>query len=300
MSDPVTATSECKAQVLVGLVGKGILASGSPWLHEQEGAAQGLQLRYELFDFTARNLPDDALGTVLKEAAQGGFAGLNVTYPFKQAVIPLLDELDASASKVGAVNTVAFTPRGWIGSNTDMTGFAASFLSGLGDVDRASALQVGCGGAGAATAHAMLSLIGVGKLWLHDADPQRAERLLGQLAAVYGADRVALTQDPVATAQTVAGLVNATPMGMAKFPGMPLPAAAIEQRHWVADIVYFPLETEFLRTARAKGCRVLDGSGMAVHQAAEAFEIFTQQRADRQRMLASFTDFTRTAAKLTI
>lgn len=300
MPDLVTDTSEREAQVQVGLVGKGILASGSPWLHEQEGAAQGLRLRYDLFDFTARNLPDDDLGAVMKAAAQDGFAGLNVTYPFKQAVIELLDEIDASASQVGAVNTVAFTAQGWIGSNTDMTGFATSFLSGLGDVDRASALQIGCGGAGAATAHAMLSLVGIGKLWLLDADPERALRLSEQLAAVYGSDRVALASDPASIAQDVAGLVNATPMGMAKFPGMPLPATAIEQRHWVADIVYFPLETEFLHSARVKGCRLLDGSGMAVHQAAEAFEIFTQHKADRQRMLASFTDFTRTAAKLTV
>ncbi len=299
MSDPVTGTSDRDGRVLVGLVGKGILESGSPWLHEQEGAAQGLQLSYELFDFTARNLLDDELAAVLESSAQLGFAGLNVTYPFKQAVIPLLHALDASASKVGAVNTVAFTPSGWIGSNTDMTGFATSFGAGLDGVDCSSALQIGCGGAGAATAHALLSLTGIGKLWLHDADPVRAGRLIDQLALAYGADRVGLANDVSATARIVAGLVNATPMGMAKFPGIPLPAAAIEARHWVADIVYFPLQTEFLRTARAKGCRVLDGSGMAVHQAAEAFEIFTQHKADRQRMLASFTDFTRTAAKLT-
>ncbi len=297
MSDPVSATSKRMDCVQTGLVGKGILRSGSPWLHEQEAAAQGLRLCYTLFDFSARNWEDDELGALLQSAARIGFAGLNVTYPFKQAVIPLLDELDEAAAKVGAVNTVAFTDRGWIGCNTDMTGFATSFAAGLDGADCSAALQIGCGGAGAATAHAMLSLIGIETLWLYDADADRAARLHDLLAQAYGAARVALADDPAVTARHVAGLVNATPMGMVKFPGMPLPDAAIEQRHWVADIVYFPLETEFLIAARRKGCRVLDGSGMAINQAAEAFEIFTGHRADRPRMLASFAEFSRTSAK---
>jgi shikimate dehydrogenase len=78
---------------------------------------------------------------------------------------------------------------------------------------------------------------------------------------------------------------------MANYPGSAVPAELLLAHHWVADIVYFPLETEFLRAANARGCKSLDGSGMAVHQAAAAFDIFTGLSADRARMLQSFIDY---------
>ena len=84
------------------------------------------------------------------------------------------------------------------------------------------------------------------------------------------------------------GIVNATPMGMAAHPGLPLDPDLIEARHWVADIVYFPLETELLRVARQKGCHTLDGSGMVIAQAARAFAIITGHAANIDRMRQSF------------
>src|SRR5262245_47971897 len=90
-----------------GLIGKDILASRSPWLHEQEARALGMDLQYELFDFKARGLKDDELGPMLRSLAADGYRGVNVTHPFKTAVMPLLDALDESAVDVGAVNTVA-------------------------------------------------------------------------------------------------------------------------------------------------------------------------------------------------
>ena len=84
------------------------------------------------------------------------------------------------------------------------------------------------------------------------------------------------------------GLVNTTPMGMAKLPGMPVPAALLRPELWVAEIVYFPLETELLRNARALGCRTLDGGNMAVFQAVKAFELFSGRVPDARRMLAHF------------
>jgi shikimate dehydrogenase len=84
------------------------------------------------------------------------------------------------------------------------------------------------------------------------------------------------------------GIVNATPVGMAKLPGTPIPPALLEPRHWVADIVYFPLETELLKVARDRGCRVLSGAGMAVFQAVRAFELFTGRTADADRMRQTF------------
>lgn len=270
-----------------GLVGRAILASRSPWLHEQEARAQGLELTYELFDFTARGLDDSELPRLLRRLCDDDFRGVNVTFPFKQAVLGLLDELADCARSVGAVNTVAMRDGRLIGYNTDKTGFQDSLAQGLPDAALGHVLQLGAGGAGAAVAHALLAL-GAERLTLADADPDRAAELAARLGAVHGAGRV-VVQDMAALATAgVDGIVNTTPMGMAAHPGMALAAELIAPRHWVADIVYFPLETELLRTARAKGCRVLDGSGMVIGQAALAFEIFTGHPADRQRMRASF------------
>lgn len=270
-----------------GLVGRAIMASRSPWLHQQEAAAQGLDLTYELFDFTERGWDDTALPGLLKDLQAQGFCGVNVTYPFKQAVIPLLDEVAESAQIIGAVNTIAMRDGRLVGHNTDMPGFRDSFVTGLPGVATGHVLQLGAGGAGAAVASALLSA-DVGNLMIVDVDASRAAALATRLADRFGADRVcAGSMDAIDTAQ-VDGIVNSTPMGMAAHPGSPIPDALIAPRHWVADIVYFPLETEFLRLARAKGCRTLSGSGMVIAQAALAFEIITGHPADKDRMRRSF------------
>src|SRR6185312_8180186 len=141
-----------------GLIGRAILHSRSPWLHEQEARAQGLELDYELFDFSDRRWPDSALGRLLPELRDKGFAGVNVTYPFKQAVIPLLDDLAESAELVGAVNTIAMREGRLVGHNSDMQGFRESFLTGLPGAPVSKVLQMGAGGAGAAVASALLSM----------------------------------------------------------------------------------------------------------------------------------------------
>ena len=272
-------------------MGRGILQSRTPWMHEQEGDAQGLRLVYSLFDFTDRGWSDDELPRLLDAAQHIGFAGLNVTFPFKQAVIALLDDLSDGARAVGAVNTIAFRDGRRIGYNTDVTGFAEGFLAQMANEPRGVVVQLGCGGAGAATAHALLGTIGAGQVILADTDAARMQALHRHLAQIYGADRVRITADPAEAMDKADGLVNATPIGMDKFPGLPIAASAIEQRHWVADIVYFPLETALLAEARRKGCRMLNGGGMAVGQAADAFSIFTGLSADRLRMRASFAAF---------
>jgi len=287
LSDAPSPVGIGKGRILTGLAGRGILASRSPWLHESEGDALALRLTYSLFDFTDRRWQDEDLSKLLDAVQRVGFAGINVTFPFKQAVIPFLDELSDGARQIGAVNTVAFVGGRRIGYNTDATGFR----TGLPGVATGTVLQIGCGGAGSATAHALLSDIGAAKLLLYDTDHAKLTELSVPLAERYGADRVEVCSDLAAGAARADGIVNATPVGMAKYPGLPIPASAIEARHWVSDIVYFPLETAFLAEARSKGCRTLDGGGMAVHQAAEAFEIFTGKPVDRSRMSNSFTAF---------
>lgn len=278
-------------KLLTGLVGQNILASRSPWLHEQEAAALGLHLTYVLFDFGSRGWTAADLPRLLDAAQTVGFAGLNITHPFKQDVIPLLDELAPSARKVGAVNTVHFTGNKRIGHNTDVSGFGESVRRGLPGAKLDRVVQFGAGGGGSATAHALLDL-GVAELVLVDAHAERRAKLAKQLAEEFPSASIMQTDDGNAVVSTADGIVNATPVGMAAYPGAPFDTNLLQSAQWVADIVYFPLNTQLLIDARSRGCATLPGSGMAVFQAAGAFDIFTGRTADRGRMLKSFDAFT--------
>ena len=269
-----------KRSFLVGLIGAGIQSSRSPRMHEEEGAAQGLDYHYKLIDLDELRLGADALPSLLADAKRQGFAGLNITYPCKQSVIPLLDELSPDARAINAVNTIVIRNGRLTGHNTDASGFAEGFKRGLPDAKLDRVVLLGAGGAGAAVAHAALKL-GVRGLTIFDLDPARARAL----AAKLGAEA---TSDLASAMATADGLIHCTPTGMDKMPGLPLEARLIEPRHWVAEIVYFPLETELLRVARAKGCRTLDGSGMAVYQAVGAFRLFTGIEPDAGRMIRTF------------
>lgn len=274
--------------VLVGLAGRGILNSRTPAMHEAEGDAQGLRLAYSLFDFAERGWPDSDLPLLLEAARRSGFAGLNITFPFKQAVIAQLDELDPLAAAVGAVNTVTFREGRAKGWNTDVSGFAAGFAAGLGGAALGRVLLLGCGGAGSAVAHALLGMAGCRQLLLCDTNPANREALYRRLAGQFGADRVRQAGDAARAAREADGVVNASPVGMASHPGLPLAASALSADHWVADVVYVPLETGLLAHARKLGCRRLGGSGMAVGQAAGAFALFTGRAAEPERMHAAF------------
>jgi shikimate dehydrogenase len=277
-------------RVRVGLIGRNIGSSRSPWMHEQEGAAQGLDLSYELFDFAVSGQDESSLESKLEQLQLRGYSGVNVTYPYKQSVIAHLDHLSDGARRVGAVNTIQFCPAGRIGYNTDVTGFSLSVQQGLPGASMGRVLQMGAGGAGAATAQALMDL-GVGQLLICDFDAGRAAALVERLGEQHSSLRVAVCTDVAEALRGADGLVNATPMGMHSHPGTPVDIDLLESRLWVADIVYFPLETALLAAARARGCRTLDGGGMAVHQAAAAFEIFTGRSAEVERMRRSFMEF---------
>ncbi|MCX4217807.1 MULTISPECIES: shikimate dehydrogenase [Pseudomonas] len=273
--------------ILAGLIGAGIQASRTPALHEHEGDEQGLRYLYRLIDLDQLQLDSNALPDLLLAAERMNYTGLNITFPCKQAIIPLLDELSPEARGIGAVNTVVLKDGKRVGHNTDCLGFAEGFRRGLPDVARERVVQMGAGGAGAAVAHALLSE-GVQQLSIFDVDMERAECLADNLNQHLGAGRAVAGLDLASTLSRADGLVNTTPMGMAKLPGMPVPAALLRPELWVAEIVYFPLETELLRNARALGCRTLDGGNMAVFQAVKAFELFSGRVPDAQRMLAHF------------
>ncbi|MFJ4364468.1 shikimate dehydrogenase [Streptomyces chartreusis] len=282
---------DTKDSYLVGLIGSGIGPSLSPALHEREAARQGLRYLYRLIDIDALGVPPEAVGDLVRSARDLGFDGLNITHPCKQLVIEHLDELAPQAEALGAVNTVVFEDGRAVGHNTDVTGFAASFARGLPDVPLERVVQLGAGGAGAAVAHAMLTL-GAERVTVVDALGERAADLAGALNGHFGAGRAAAAApDQLARVVGAAdGIVHATPTGMAAHPGLPLAAELLHPRLWVAEVVYRPLETELLRTARAVGCAALDGGGMAVFQAADAFRLFTGREPDSTRMLADIAE----------
>lgn len=273
--------------VLFGLIGQGIQASRTPEMHMREGEAHGLRLVYTLMDLTALGLGVEATPDLLAAAQRTGFTGLNITHPCKQAIIPHLDELSADARALGAVNTVLLKDGRAIGHNTDWSGFAEPFRRKMSDVALDRVVQIGAGGAGAAVAHAALTL-GARELTVFDIDQSRAEAVADNLCRHFGAGRACAGRDRAQAMAAADGVINATPIGMDAHPGMPLDPAQLRPDLWVAEVIYFPIETELLRRARALGCRTIDGGGMAVFQAVAAFRLFTGIEPDVDRMIAAF------------
>jgi shikimate dehydrogenase len=275
--------------VLLGLIGYGIQGSLTPAMHEREGAEQGLTVIYKLIDLQKHGLDVKALPELLVAAERMGFAGLNITFPCKQEVVPLLTELSDNARALGAVNTVVLRDGRRYGHNTDLFGYAENLRRGLPDAKLGRVVQMGAGGAGSAVAEALMQL-GVGHLTVFDTDTSRAEHLASDLRERHGTDRSAAGTDLRAAIAGADGVVNTTPVGMAKLPGTPVPREYLRPELWISEIIYFPLETELLKQARAIGCRTLDGGGMAVFQAVRAFELFTGVTPNPERVRRHFEE----------
>lgn len=290
----VTDRADTGDAIRVGLIGHGIQLSRTPKMHVEEGCALGLDYRYDLLDTGLMN-DNPGIAALLDRAEADGFRGVNITHPFKQTATAHLHVLSDAARAVGAVNTVVFRDGRRYGHNTDYWGFAEAFRRAMPGAPTGHVLLLGAGGAGGAVAHALADL-GARTLAIHDIDPARAARLADDVRAhrpTWDARAANGIETDLAEAD---GVVNATPVGMETLPGSPVPPNLLASRHWVADIVYFPLETEFLRAARATGCRTMDGSGMAVFQAVRAFELFSGVKPDPKRMRATFDAFTITSA----
>lgn len=278
---------DAAGSVLVGLIGRGIQLSRTPAMHESEGRRLGLNYVYRLLDTELMGPNPPRLAELMNFAEMFGFAGVNVTHPYKQQVADLLDELAPEAEAVGSVNTVIFRAGRRTGHNTDLQGFQRGFQTDLEGAPRNSVILLGAGGAGAAVAEALLRS-DVARLTVYDDDGPRCGALVERLTRRFGPDRAVQGSDLAAAGADADGIVNATPIGMPGTPGTAVPLDILHRRHWVADIVYFPLETELLRAARRLGCRTMSGESMAVFQAARAFELFTGIGPDVDRMRTSF------------
>ncbi|MFS7877522.1 shikimate dehydrogenase [Streptomyces asiaticus] len=269
--------------LLTGLIGSGIGFSLSPAMHEREAALLGLELRYDLWDLHALGASPGDVGDLLRRARDAGYRGLNITHPCKQLVLAHLDTLSPDATAIGAVNTVVIGEDGFVGHNTDWTGFRRGLVDGLAGAPLDRVVLVGAGGAGAAAAYALLDL-GTERLDVVDADPDRAARLAADLDP-YRVRGGRLTELPTLLGHAH-GVVHATPVGMAGHPGQAVPGNCLRPDLWVAEIVFRPLHTALLAAAAEAGAVFLDGGRMNAHQAADAFRLFTGLEPDPSRMYA--------------
>lgn len=279
-------------KTLLGLIGTGIQGSLSPALHEEEGRHHGLRVHYQLIDLDVAGAGLDALPELIRAVRIMGFAGVNVTYPCKQSVMALLDGLSEEATAIGAVNTVVRDADRLIGHNTDGSGWSWGLQRALPRADLRRVVLLGAGGAGSACGDAVLRL-GAQQLLIFDRDAARAAALAARLNAHLPGKRAAPAADLGAALAGASGLIHATPTGMARAPGLPLPPELLRPSLWVSEIVYVPLETGLLRAARGLGCASVDGGHMTVGQAVGAFKLFTGRDPDPERMDAHFRQIAR-------
>ena len=273
--------------ILCGLIGAGIQRSLSPALQEEEARRQGIRMHYQLIDLDSSSRGVEAVPGLLEAARIMGYAGLNITYPCKQSVIPLLDALSEEARAIGAVNTVIREGSRLAGHNTDRSGWSWGFRLVLAQADLARVVLLGAGGAGSACADAVLRL-GAARLVIVDKEAPRAVDLAERLNHHFDGSRATAGADITAAVDGATGLIQATPIGMAKMPGMPLPEELLRRSMWVSEIVYVPLETPLLKAARRVGCATVDGGHMNVGQAIDGFKLFTGIEPDAGRMDAHF------------
>jgi shikimate dehydrogenase len=272
--------------MLVGLIGAGIQRSLAPALQEEEARHHGIRMHYQLIDLDGAARRAELLPTLIEAARVMRFSGLNITYPCKQTVIPLLDGVSDEARAIGAVNTVVREGDRLVGHNTDGSGWSWGFQRVLPKADLARVVLLGAGGAGSACADAALRL-GATQLIVVDKEPARAIALSARLNDQFSG-RSSANTDIAAALQGASGLIHATPVGMAGTPGMPFPEALLKPSMWVSEVVYVPLETALLKAARRIGCPTADGGHMNVGQGVRGFKLFTGIDADVARMDAHF------------
>lgn len=232
---------------LTGLIGAPIAHSASPAMHEWAGQALGARVHYHLIEVAGAD--SDRLRALLDSVRLLGFAGVNVTFPYKEAVVALLDELSPSAAAMQAVNTVVVRDGRLIGHNTDTTGFARAAADLVAASKRGPVALVGAGGVGKAIAFALAQL-GAATIRVFDTDAAKTRAIataLGSRATIVAAD------DVEAALRGAVGLVNATPIGMLPNRGTPVPEHLLHGGLWVADAVYSPLWTPLLTAAKAHG-----------------------------------------------
>ncbi|OCX67336.1 shikimate dehydrogenase [Thioclava sp. SK-1] len=266
----------------LGLIGDNIAASRSPLLHRLAGAQNNQQVRYDRLVPAQMDKPFKAVFAYARDA---GFRGLNITYPYKEQVVPMVRIDDPLLRQLGAVNTVIFDAQGPVGYNTDYTGFMAAYRQSRADAAPGTALMIGTGGVGRAVAFGLLAL-GAKAIRLLDRDPAKAQSLAAALRAAAPNVTVTVHSNAQEAAAGADGVINCTPVGMVGHPGTPLPKAAMAGASWAFDAVYTPPDTEFLQSAQEQGLVIISGWALFFYQGVQAWGHFTGLPLDEARLRA--------------
>ena len=261
---------------IIGLIGYPLAHSISPAFQQAALDHLGIDARYELWE-TER----DALAERVAAMRHPDCLGANVTVPHKELVVPMLDEIDPLAARIGAANTIVNRDGRLCGYNTDMTGFARALRQDGGfDPSGAHVVLLGAGGAGRAATMALIQ----GKaasITIADVMPERAQRLVDDLGRQGETPLRSVAAAKDSLAAVLSGcqlLVNCTPIGMRHSKeehDLPMQPELIHPDMLVFDIIYNPFETRFLAEAKRRGARTLGGLPMLVYQGAASFELWT-------------------------
>jgi shikimate dehydrogenase len=255
---------------LVGLFGHPVHHSQSPVMHNAAFAAKQLPFAYAAFDVSPQGLAD-----AVKGIRGLGLRGVNVTIPHKVEIVPLLDEIDPLAKRIGAVNTVVNENGRLIGYNTDGKGYVRSLLEETQiDLRDRVVVMIGAGGAARAVA-CTLAELGLKEIRIVNRSREKAQ-ILAELLSAHVSAVVIEPQMAKEAMKDAALLINTTSIGM--YPNveeMPVAAEWLHPQLVVSDLIYNPLETKLLQTARKLGAQTHSGVGMFVNQGALAFELWT-------------------------
>jgi len=253
---------------LYGILGNPVGQSMSPLMHNTAFRLLGIDAAYLPFEV------EDLAGALTGMKALN-IKGASVTHPFKEEIIQLIDDIDDTAKKIGAVNTLAFGKDGIRGSNTDWVG-AVRCLETLLPIEGHTFVVIGAGGAARAVVFGIIT--NGGKAVVVNRSPERGQ----DLAEEFGAVAV-----PLSEIKGIEGdcLVNTTPIGMyPRTDDVPVPKGVLRQFRAVADVVYNPLKTMLLREAAAAGCAIASGFEMFVYQGVEQFSTWTGKEAPVKEM----------------
>ena len=266
------------------VIGHPVGHSLSPAMHEASFRAIGFAGSYGAVDVAPEELPE-----AMKRFVAEGYRGINCTIPHKEAVMPLMDALDASAVTCGAVNTVRIEENGrTTGFNTDCVGFALSLEEACPSFRwQGEALMLGAGGAARAVAVACLEK-GCTSLTIANRTRAKAEVLAEALREHYATPIVAIGLDELRAAD-FSLIINTTAIGLKAEDASALPAAYFRPGQVVCDIIPVKRETATLFVARQAGAIGVGGLGMLIHQGAEAFRIWTGQEPDVAAMTAAIS-----------
>ena len=267
-------------ELTAGLIGEHISRTRLPAALEILCAEYGYDLSFELID-SANRTPFDFRATV-DELRDWGWTGVTVTHPFKiSAASYAADAMETAAAHLGAAHALIFEEDDVRGHNTDYTGFLSAWRANMGDDQPGRVAMAGAGGVAAALAPALLEL-GAKEIALWDIDPAKATALKTKLNDKV---RVVSAGDAIAATHDADGLVNASALGMAEYPGMAFATNAIGRQKWAFDAVYTPPETLFLATARQAGLRLISGFELFKHMALRTFAAYTGVMPDQRAML---------------